>query len=261
MRIATSSMANAMREITVEQGLDPRSMALLPFGGAGPMFAILLADELQIGKIVVPPLAGNFSAWGLLGADMVQSAALTRIMPLSDESLVETNKVLAELFGELDRRGELADPALERLASLDLRYVGQEHGPSIPVPLADRKLAASSAAIRTLFEEDYVRTYGSTMEFDVEIVATRATNRIPLPRREHSAPPMQAADKSIWSAYSFSRGEHIDFDVIDRSSIADEISGPVIITESTTPLYVDAGWSVRAGSKGELILTRGAAQK
>ena len=261
MRIATSSMANAMREITVEQGLDPRSMALLPFGGAGPMFAILLADELQISKIIVPPLAGNFSAWGLLGADMVQSAALTRIMPLNEESLGETDKVLAELFSELDARGEISDPALERLANLDLRYVGQEHGPSIPVPLAGSKLAASSAEIRSLFEEDYLRTYGSTMEFDVEIVAIRATNRIPLPRREHAAPSVQAGAQSTWPAYSFSRGEYIDFDVIDRSSIGDEISGPVIITESTTTLYVDADWSVRAGSKGELVLTRGAAKK
>ncbi len=258
MRIATSSMANAMREITVEQGLDPRSMALLPFGGAGPMFAILLADELQIGKIVVPPLAGNFSAWGLLGADMVQSAAMTRILPLKDESLPEIDKILAELFDELDRRGEISDPALERLANLDLRYVGQEHGPSIAVPLSGGKLTVSAAEIRKLFEDDYMRTFGSTMEFDVEIVATRATNRIPLPRREHAAPPVQAAEKSTWSAYSFSKGEFMDFDVVDRSSIADEISGPVIITESTATLYVDAGWNVRTGTKGELILTRGA---
>ena len=257
MRIATSSMANAMREITVEQGLDPRGMTLLPFGGAGPMFAILLADELQVSRIVVPPLAGNFSAWGLLGADMVQTAALTRIMPLADEKLEQVDRILAELFDELDRRGEITDPAMQRHASLDLRYVGQEHGPSIPVPLDSRRLAASADQIRKLFEEDYMRTFGSTMEFPVEIVATRATNRIPLPRREHAAPALQPEPKSSWSAYSFKKAAFIDFDVIDRAAVKEAITGPAIITESTATLYVDAGWTVRTGSKGELVISRG----
>src|SRR5690606_23677646 len=87
LRIASSAMANAMREISVDQGLDPRDMTLLPFGGAGPLMATLLAGELRMNRIVVPPLAGNFSAWGLLGADMIQSAARTSIIVLSDENL------------------------------------------------------------------------------------------------------------------------------------------------------------------------------
>lgn len=257
MRIATSSMANAMREITVEQGLDPRTMTLLPFGGAGPMFAILLADELQIRSIVVPPLAGNFSAWGLLGADMVQTAAQTRIMPLGEDSIEQINEVLGELFEELDRRGEISDPSLVSEASLDLRYVGQEHGPTIQIPLRDRRLAVSAAEIRTLFEEDYLRTFGSTMEFPVEIVAARATNRIPLPRREHAAPAVQPQPKATWQAYSFKRRDFMEFDVVDRTSIREPIDGPVIITESTATLYVDEGWHVRTGDKGELVISQG----
>ena len=54
----------------------------MPFGGAGPLFGTLLARELEIREIVVPPYAGNFSAWGLLGADLTQTAARTRIMRL-----------------------------------------------------------------------------------------------------------------------------------------------------------------------------------
>ena len=84
MRIAAANMANAIRETTVEQGIDPRAMSLLAFGGAGPMMSTLLAEELGIKHIIIPPHAGNFSALGLLTSDLTQSAARTRIMPLTE---------------------------------------------------------------------------------------------------------------------------------------------------------------------------------
>lgn len=256
MRIASSSMANAMREVSVEQGLDPRGMTLLPFGGAGPMFATLLADELDIGQIAVPPLAGNFSAWGLLGADMVQSAARTRIMPLGDANLAAVDAILDALFGELDARGETARDELVRQAKLDLRYAGQEHGPSIAVPLNGRALAADAARIRTLFEDDYMRTFGSTLEFPIEIVSVRATNTIPLPRRARQPRAVTTTPESIWPAHSFREGKRMDFRVVDRDSLTGPIEGPAIITESTATLYLDTHWVARPGAHGELTLTR-----
>ena len=256
MRIAAASMANAMREVTVEQGLDPRGMSLLPFGGAGPMFATLLADELQVDSIVVPPLAGNFSAWGLLGADMVQSAARTRIMPLGDEGVAAASAILAELFDELDARGETEPARLQRSARLDLRYVGQEHGPSIPTRLNARRLGLDAVEIRALFDETYIRTFGSTMEFPVEIVAVRATNTVPLPRRGQSLKPGSPAAERTHHAWSFEQGESLDFRVVDRRAISSELDGPAIVIESTATLYVDAGWAVRCGTNEELVLTR-----
>ena len=256
MRIASSSMANAMREITVEQGLDPRGMALLPFGGAGPMFATLLAHELQIGRIVVPPLAGNFSAWGLLGADMRQSAARTRILPLDDDSLAEVQQILDALFETLDARSDADADTLVHRARLDLRYVGQEHGPSILVPTDGRTLAADATEIRRLFDEVYIRTFGSTMAFPVEIVSARATNEVPLPRRSQRLRPGDARPEASWEAHSFERGVRTVFRVLDRSVVTVPVDGPVILTESTTTLYVDAGWTVAPGKNGELVLYR-----
>jgi N-methylhydantoinase A len=256
LRIAAAAMANAMREVTVEQGLDPRGMTLLPFGGAGPMFATLLADELQVRSIVVPPLAGNFSAWGLLGADMRQTAARTRIMPLDDAGVAEANVILAELFATLDARGETSAPTLRRTARIDLRYVGQEHGPSIPVPVEGRALASNAAGIRRLFDEDYLRSFGSTMEFPVEIVAVRATNEVPLPRRAQRLRPVEPRPETTWRAWSFETSAWHTFRVIDRGAIADALDGPSIVTESTATLYVDVGWTARPGASGELVLTR-----
>jgi N-methylhydantoinase A len=78
LRIATSSMANTIREITIENGIDPREMKLIAYGGAGPLFANLIIEELQMEHIVLPPFAGNFSAWGLLGTDILYAKSLTK---------------------------------------------------------------------------------------------------------------------------------------------------------------------------------------
>ena len=104
IRIVGASMANAIREITIEQGIDPRSLKLLAFGGAGPMMGTQLANELDIDTIIIPPVAGNFSAWGLLASDLLQSAARTRQMELDDQAIDQVNQTLQELYGELQQR-------------------------------------------------------------------------------------------------------------------------------------------------------------
>jgi N-methylhydantoinase A len=257
LRIASSSMANAMREVSVEQGLDPRGMALLPFGGAGPMMATLLADELAMKRIVVPPLAGNFSAWGLLGADMVQSAARTSILPLNEEGLATAQKLLGSLFADLDgRAATYAGEPVEK-ARLDLRYTGQEHWLSIEVPISGRVFAENPSDITERFVSDYLRTFGGVIDGPVEIVSVRASRIMPLPRRrEEAVAPVAAGTPETWPAYSFEKGEVLDFQVISRDTIAAPFNGPAIITETTTTLYVDAGWHVATGSMNELILTR-----
>ena len=75
LKISSANMADAIREITIEQGIDPRELKLLAFGGAGPLMSNLIAKELDIKEIIIPPFSGNFSAWGLLGADLLQMTA------------------------------------------------------------------------------------------------------------------------------------------------------------------------------------------
>jgi N-methylhydantoinase A len=257
LRIAAASMANAMREVTVEQGLDPRGMTLLPFGGAGPLMATLLADELAMRRIIVPPLAGNFSAWGLLGADMVQSAARTAILPLDKAGLATAETLLGALFGDLEgRAANYADTPAEK-ARLDLRYTGQEHWLSIEVPIVARRFGEDPATITGRFEAEYERTFGGLIEGPVEIVSVRASRTMPLPRRrETPAAPVAAGAPESWKAHSFARNQTLNFRVVARETIAAPFSGPAIVTETTATLYVDAGWRVAAGSLNELILTR-----
>ena len=96
LKISSANMADAIREITIEQGIDPRELKLLTFGGAGPLMSNLIAKELDIKEIIVPPYSGNFSAWGLLGADLLQMNARTKILRLSDEAISECNDILKE---------------------------------------------------------------------------------------------------------------------------------------------------------------------
>ncbi len=257
LKIASAAMANAMREISVEQGLDPRDMTLLPFGGAGPMMATLLADEMGMSRIVVPPFAGIFSAWGLLGADMVQSASRTLILPFDEASLGAVSGTLAELLAGIRARGESADGAVPGLR-LDIRYAGQEHTLSVPVALKDERPAEAAASIAEAFRADYARSFGATMNEGLELTSVRAQLTTFLPRRDLGAarPGAAAADGPEIAAWSFAHGGRRAFRIVPRGGIGAGLDGPAILTEAVTTTYLDDGWHARPGDHGEMILDR-----
>jgi N-methylhydantoinase A len=252
-------MAHAIREITIERGHDPRRAVLMPFGGAGPLFATLLARELEMHEIVVPPYAGNFSAWGLLGADLTQTAARTRITPLSTDGLAQANALLAELFAELDARvGADGNGARAREIDLDMRYVGQEHSLTVRAGSDEGRLREGDE-LRGAFAREYERTYRHTMDEPVEIVNVRATVRTPLARRaDFVARSREAsAGRPDVRAYSFERGEWLDFAVVERESLAGGtvVAGPAIVLEETATTYLDAGFTARVDSSGCLFVS------
>ena len=263
MTIAAANMANAIREITVEQGQDPRRATLAPFGGAGPLFGTLLARELDIREIVVPPYAGNFSAWGLLGADLTQSAARTRIMKVGPGALEEANAVLAELFESLAGRAEASsgNGDTTREAAADMRYVGQEHTITVPLRIEEGRATESLSEIRDTFTREYEKTFGHEMDEEVEIVSLRTTLRTPLPRRaaEHVTVEASAAggdEESSVEAYSFTQGGWRSFRVVQRSRIRPGagLAGPAIVLEETATTYLDAGFEAHVHGSGSLLV-------
>ena len=264
LTIINAAMANAIRSVTVEQGQDPREAALIAFGGAGPLFATLLARELEIRQIVVPNYAGNFSAWGLLGQDITRSAAVTSIHRLDAEGLTGANAVLTELFGRIHARDSETPAGLDEWvdeAAFDLRYAGQEYTLTVRVPIENEQFAANADDVTTLFVNDYERTFGHTLGEPIEIVSIRAGIRTPLPRKtaeqngQASAQPDEG-ERTI-DAYSFTEGERVPFKVIPRASLAQDAScdGPVIILEETTTTYVDAGFCASVHPSGALFIS------
>ncbi len=251
-------MADAIREITVEQGEDPRQATLIAFGGAGPLFASLLARELGIRQIVIPPHAGNFSAFGLLSSDLTQTLARTRILRLNDENLAAAGSMLDALWSQLEARGT---EGASRDAHLDLRYVGQEYALTLPVPLADGRIGVDADQIRTAFEAEYERSFGHTTEEAVEIVVVRASLITPLPplrsfgvqserrpRRGHTADEIKA--------FSFTAGDWTPFRVAQRSQLdeGEQLRGPAIVLEPTATTYLDAGFIARSHETGVLVI-------
>lgn len=261
MRIAAASMSNAIREITVEQGEDPRDMALLAFGGGGPLMATLLADDLDMHRIVVPNHAGNFSAWGLLGADIVRSTARTWIKPLSEQALRDVKEMVDELFAEILGRlqTDSRKDSFEREVSLDLRYIGQAHTLAVPFPFDSPEASRTELAGR--FAERYRKSYGIELPDEIEVVSVRATLRTRLPRRAipcNASPTADAGPRQMLAAYSFTGDEELPFALVDRNTLAPgaRIAGPAIVNELTTTTYLDAGFTASVLPSGHLMLTR-----
>jgi N-methylhydantoinase A/oxoprolinase/acetone carboxylase beta subunit len=171
VRVANAEMVRALRVMTVERGIDPRRFALLAFGGAGPLHAAAIADELGMTKILVPRASGVLSALGLAAADRRADAQRT-VLGGDDEAGVDAlrDEVAAALGG---------DPELE--VAWDLRYHGQSH--ELTVRSAER------AQLRERFEALHEERYGHRdPDGDVELVTVRVTGRLPAPSVDFGAP-------------------------------------------------------------------------
>jgi len=261
LKIGSANMADAIREITIEQGIDPRELKLLAFGGAGPLMSNLIANELDIKEIIVPPYSGNFSAWGLLGADLLQMNARTKILRLSDEAISECNDILKELFKELEERQKIDFSTSSQMKeiALDMRWMGQEH--TITLKLEDEKngnISMDTETLKNKFMEEYQKTFGSKLDTVIEIVSTRASLRVQLPRKSESGKIDEegiAVSNNHIECYSFAEDKKLQFDLVARSKINSKISGPLIIIESTAITYVDVNYDVDKDSSGNLLLT------
>ena len=260
LKISSANMADAIREITIEQGIDPRELKLLAFGGAGPLMSNLIANELDIKEIIIPPYAGNFSAWGLLGADMLQMNARTKILKLSEDSIIECNNILEELFVELKARQKIDFSTADQIKeiALDMRWMGQEH--TITLTLEDKggKITIDQNTLKEKFMDEYEKTFGSKLDTDIEIVSTRASIRVPLPRTSEGGSVLEkntSLSASKIDCFSFSENKNLEFEIISRSDISSKKPGPIIIVESTAITYVDVNYDVNLDEKNNLLLT------
>jgi len=261
--VAVASMGMAMRSVTIEQGEDPREAHLIAFGGAGPLLATLLADELDVPSIVIPPFAGNFSAWGLLDQDLARSLSRTLICPLEADSVPRIEAVAAELFASLEERegGTGNEAATLGELALEVRYHGQEHTLNVAADWDGGRLRGDLGPLRKRFEEGYRRTFGSVLEEELEVVAVRATARLPLPEMEIEDVLGGGGDSGAGEtvqAFSFTASRFLPFATHRRDELAAGASlrGPAIICEETSTTYLDAGYEASVHSSGALLLAR-----
>ncbi|MCA8959394.1 MAG: hydantoinase/oxoprolinase family protein [Planctomycetes bacterium] len=270
IQVVEAEMARALRRITQERGIDPRELALLPFGGAGGLHAVSLAQELGMREVIVPRDPGVFCALGMLIAPVVESAAAT-VLALLDDTLLES---LRERIIELEQPGRRRLEALSRARGgesnavdthreLSMRFLGQSHELDI------RWLAEDASAVRRRFFEAYRVRYGSVDDTrPVELTAVRSRLELlsPLGRDERAAaaliatraaadqPANEGSDRvPVWS----SRGERSEVERRWRGSLSpgEEGRGPVIISELSSTTWVPEGTRYRVAPDGCLILS------
>jgi len=255
IQLAVAVMAGAVRKISIERGYDPRDFSLVAMGGAGPMHAVLVAEELGIPSVLLPQWPGNISALGLLAADLRHDYVRTYLMCIGEVDVADMERVLSELGAAGTRAlGEegVAPAQVEVLRFADMRFVGQAYELTVGMP----EPVHLDAVVAT-FHEAYQRRYGHDQTEEVEIVNLRVicvgrTNRPALPKSLGGVP---AGGATVTRDVYF-RGRWHATPVIRRESLAagGRIDGPTIIEEFGTTTVVPPGWSAHAQPGGAILI-------
>jgi N-methylhydantoinase A len=255
--LAVARMTSAIREISIQRGHDPRDFTLVAFGGAGPMHALALADEIGLPRVLVPRHPGNFSALGLLASDIKHDDVRTRVGPLREQ--LDVLRSLFEAMTAAAQRQLEADgfsSAQQRLVrSVDVRYRGQafELNVAIDDPLEVDALEAAFHALHRL-------TYGhANPGTPVELVNARlvAYGVVAKPAAERHGHRAGSEAPTVRRAVWF-HGAAQDCPVWERDRLASGalLRGPAIVEEFGATTVIPPGWGGIVDAQGNLRLAR-----
>ncbi|MEU7739992.1 hydantoinase/oxoprolinase family protein [Nonomuraea sp. NPDC049158] len=259
LRVATAGMATELQKIMAQRGLDPRLFTLVPFGGAGPTHAAMLAEEVGITHIVVPPTAATFCALGAAGADLRRDFARSLRRRLDPASAARLADVLGELSGQA--RAWLAEQSATGAASslsysADMRYSGQAYELRVALDPGRFEVEAISEA----FHAEHERLYGfRDQHAPIELgtarlgvvgpVADLPSATVP-PGTGRPAPHgrRQVLLAGAWHA--------ADVHLRTALGVGDAFDGPAIVEQDDTTVVVPPGWSGDVDGAGNLHLHR-----
>jgi N-methylhydantoinase A len=252
VRVASAEMARALRVVTVERGVDPRDYALVAFGGAGPMHAAAVAEELGMQRILCPPTSGVLAALGLVVSERRRDAQRSLLLAgaeLSDEAV-------ARAFAELgDRaRAALDEPDADLRAVYELRYRGQAF--ELPVEVAGARPGAPDA-LREAFAAAHEERYGYVdAEGEVELVTLRVTATAPGPEIELAPAPGGAAEPAGGRAAVFAGREREVAVWRGPPAPGARLAGPAVCELPEATLVVAPGWEGTVHPTGAIALRR-----
>jgi len=260
IRLANANVVRAIQLISTERGYDPRSYALVPYGGAGPLHAARIAQDLGMTRVVVPRNAGVLSAFGLLASNFTQFDAITRKVRADDAGAARVREIfgglrngLAERFRAFGVKGEIGFDH-----SLQMRFVGQAFELDVPVPPGELA-ALTGERLRQIFIDVHCRTYFQKPESlkgkAIEVVAFRVGASVPQALAPY-APPAAAASAAASRVTVYENGAKVSCGVVPSSSIGAgrPLHGPMLVTDPTCALYLPAGWTLQADTAGNFIL-------
>jgi len=256
-QVANVNMARAIRAVTVERGRDPRDMALMAFGGGGPLHAVDVARLLGIRRVLISPVSGVFSAAGMLAAEAEHSFVRAILAPLDTvpESVLDAAREALAADGEraLAAEGYGGEAATLRFAA-DLRYLGQSS--ELTVPVTECLDPAGRQRLAQAFHRLYAETFGYSAEEPVELVNLRVTavgtaaTRIDFAALDLD--PAALAGGSGSRMVSFARdAAPVATRIVPRAAVADgPVAGPAIIESYDTTIVVPPGCTARAAEAG-----------
>jgi N-methylhydantoinase A len=244
LQVVRATMARALRKVSTERGVDPAELALVAYGGAGPLHATALARELGCRAVVIPPAPGVLSALGLLLAPARYEASRT-VMAAADEDLTDAWAGLeAQAREELDRQAVTGDITVTRIA--DARYAGQSHELRITV--------TDGADVAQLLHDAHREAYGYAMpDEQVLVVTLRVVTRgeaiLPQPPSDWDlGEPAPERSREIGGAGAAR--------VVSRAGLSagDEVHGPALIEQSDTTTLLAAGEIAVVDDAGNLVV-------
>jgi N-methylhydantoinase A len=259
--LANALMAQAMRLVTVERGIDPRDCLYIAYGGAGPIHAIDLANELDISHVVVPPLPGLFSACGMLIADMQQdhqtpvNASLAELDPGDVESHIAALEI--EATGRMAASG--IDPsAIEIRRRADCCYLAQAE--TITIDLAADRPVDDAALAR--LADNFAATHRQLWNFDqpgraivlvnlrIEVIG-RMGGYTKIQDETPADPPRPVAERGVHLASG-----PATLPVFARADLGpgNRIDGPAVVCEPSSAVVLLAGQSATLDSQGNLVI-------
>ncbi len=225
VRIANAEMTQALRVVTVERGIDPRDHALVAFGGAGPLHAVAIAEQLGIEHVVVPRASGVLAALGLVVAPLRRDAQRSVLRTGAELTASAIARDVAELAAQA--REALGAPAAEIAVTYELRYRGQAYELPVPGPPD-----ATPAWLRQAFEAAHDARYGyRDGDQEIELVTVRVSATMPGPQLAAST---------------------------DSSGLrpGSAIEGPAVCRLPESTLVVPAGWAGAVTESGAIELRR-----
>jgi len=263
--IANAAMLRALRGVSSERGQDPARFALLAIGGNGPVHATSLAESAGMGHVIVPPVAGLFSALGMLFADVEHQLASGFYRRMRDVSLEELNAAIGSLVDAgvqlLVHHGYPAGSRQRIVVQADVKYVGQ----TSPLPIVFESVPVTAAVLERL-QSDFAVEHRKTFGYDspgepLQFVALKAvcqglaeTPRMPSEvKRGNEHAPGRGTRRAFFGP------EHgwLDTPVIARGDLAAQPRpGPLIVEEYDTTTIVRPGWTARLAEWNNIHLER-----
>ncbi len=263
--IAVASMANAVRAVTTERGLDPRDFTLIAYGGGGPPHAVAVARELSVGHVIIPGSPAHFSAFGMLLADVRRDYVQTHFQLWADISMEELEGMYRELeqegVRELEAIGIPGDQVVFERAA-DMRYVGQEHAVAVSTP-ANLGNEDARQIIKNAFDQAHeVRFSHSAPEEPAQLVSLRVSalghmSKPPLPRiPEGTTTPPAEAKRASRPVIVDESERPIECAVFDRMALlaGNAIAGPAIIEEPASSTFLGPNDRATVNEYGHLVI-------